>query len=449
MHAGSTTKIHQISDPNKKNNTKMALIPYKKYTAPLRIAHIAEALGIEFAGRGRDIGYLCGNTHRRINMWARCKPVRHPSVGPLSPDRLREAGYGLVPPEPVAMPGEDAWMRGKWNYSPPRGGIDEPYRPSDFDGYDTRSSPPVSAPGTLRISPADNGGTLDFRFGTSMSTIVSADNLTLADFDILSDYYPCVLIMFDGPGSTRYVRCITGNATFGQDAAPQVHVPVSFLLALGFGELTYFMCGCTAPQPELGEPLSGSVRYMALPSERPLKGGIIVAEAVPASVAFERVCAGVKSAGGVFTGALVADYDPLNGIHKPGDEYRYLDVGSDYTVSFRISVANGATALDIPAASVFCIVKDNLAGHDTPAMRAASVLKIAGNRMTDAGGIVLAPNETAQFVISWPRNCLRVDSQNHVQTSLASEKLRTGFLLQIGTGTGSAKLGSATISITH
>ena len=98
---------------------------------------------------------------------------------------------------------------------------------------------------------------------------------------------------------------------------------------------------------------------------------------------------------------------------------------------------------------MFCIVKDNLAGHDTPAMRAASVLKIAGNRMTDAGGIVLAPNETAQFVISWPRNCLRVDSQNHVQTSLASEKLRTGFLLQIGTGTGSAKLGSATISITH
>lgn len=96
-----------------------------KITAPVSIADVSTALGVG----NYDLGYLCKNTHGKINMWSKKKPVIYATLGELTGAQLRAASFGLT------YTIDTAWNV-IWAYNPPTGGDAAPFRLLDFENYD-------------------------------------------------------------------------------------------------------------------------------------------------------------------------------------------------------------------------------------------------------------------------------------------------------------------------
>lgn len=119
--------------------------------APVDLVNdVYRVLGIGPQNGGYSVGYACSNTHGKINMWSRMKPVH---LNKLFHERTgnwwKGADYncGLTPkgvPDyrniPAAFTSDG--MNG-WTYSPPAGGASSPYRQEDFDNYFHGATPPM------------------------------------------------------------------------------------------------------------------------------------------------------------------------------------------------------------------------------------------------------------------------------------------------------------------
>lgn len=80
---------------------------------------------------GYDVGYICSNAHGRTVMWAKNKPMRNSKMEDLTNEEKRIGKYGLLIPE--------SSLNGAYQYLPPRGGDSEPYRITDWIGYNHNS----------------------------------------------------------------------------------------------------------------------------------------------------------------------------------------------------------------------------------------------------------------------------------------------------------------------
>lgn len=428
-------------------------------SAPVDIAATYRKLGIMPDTRGYDVARLCSNEHGRTNIWARHKPVRHASVAPLTAEQLRAVNHGLVPPAMVytANPLDSAWRRSLWAYAAPRGGTSEPFRLSDWEGYDPTAQPPAGAPGTLHLSPLDSTGSINFYFtpgGTSIVIIHS--NLSLRDFAYIEDFYPCVVFSFKVDGVT-YARYITAATTFGSGAR-SVAVPKSALRALPSEHITYFLCGASVPQTSLATP--ASARYVVLPSDRPLESEIYQSDSLPVVVNFVSVRAGGLGSSAFFGGRDVAEYNPMGSIQEfdPNapvgsgstvGSYKYLNVGRTATVSFKAAITNhGTSRLNIPATALYCRVVRNLAGATTPKVRVAELKIFNGGYMSNASSISINAGETAFYALSWPDYCCIWNDRGNTVSLPDTRRFNAGFQLLLNSN-DSTTLGSVGINISN
>lgn len=153
-----------------------------KITAPVGIdADIAPVLGVG----NYDLGYLCRNTHGKINKWAKYKPVRQPWMDERAGYwKAADGGCGITLPVYTA-PGtlssgflKDLFAGVTWPYDPPTGGDASPFRALDFNGYNHNSIMPFGAtmPDDIYLD-----GTNSFQVQIEQTTVAS-DNLSLSDF---------------------------------------------------------------------------------------------------------------------------------------------------------------------------------------------------------------------------------------------------------------------------
>ena len=71
-----------------------------KITAPIALSTVGAALGFSAEETRRmGLGGLCNGEHGRTSMWARYKPVRHPSLLPLTEQQRLSVAYGMAEPE--------------------------------------------------------------------------------------------------------------------------------------------------------------------------------------------------------------------------------------------------------------------------------------------------------------------------------------------------------------
>lgn len=437
-----------------------------KITAPVSVVATASFLGLPAERKSYDIGYLCGNTHGRIKVWSASKPMRHPSLLPLTAEQKREVNHGMLPPAFVAagMPTDASWRAQVWRYGAPRGSFyNEPYRLSDFDGYETDAKAPAETPGTLTIGPLDTGGTVRFVFGSALS-IVGTTNLSLHDFAYLDNYYPCVVLYFRDKNGTEYVRCKTGSVKFGATGSYSVEIPVAQIRSLGaVGDIDYFMCGCAMLQTTLGVPHSSS--YVVLPCDTPLGDRIIQSDTLPLRLWFDRMTAGIVTNAGLFRGAAVADYNPLGHIiPNPGDDtihpdepsganYKYYNVGNRATLSISIKFSNlGMSSLNIPRTSLYCQVANNLAGYTSPLAQVPSLLRFDsenGSYIQPADAIQLSAGDTAKYLVAWPEYCCVRNASGGIVALGDTKRFNAGFHLYYGSGSGRIALGSIGINISN
>ena len=149
------------------NNERMIVAPVS-----IRDVQIATGCG------DNDLGTLITNAN--INMWARFKPVRYPSVGLITDSQRASVNHGISIPTPVTYGSvraqevmDAAANYGDWAYLKPTGGASQPFRLADFantisQGYYHAAQPPIQ----LNYP---RGGWTFIKGGTSKALVMSFD----------------------------------------------------------------------------------------------------------------------------------------------------------------------------------------------------------------------------------------------------------------------------------
>lgn len=99
---------------------------------------VYKVLGIGPRRNGYDVGYACSNQHGKINPLSKRKPYAFGNVSGYTDAEAAAHNWGMTPAAMV-LPNVPAW--GQWQ--PPKGGLSEPFRSGDFDGYNQNAKPPV------------------------------------------------------------------------------------------------------------------------------------------------------------------------------------------------------------------------------------------------------------------------------------------------------------------
>lgn len=149
------------------NNERMIVAPVS-----IRDVQIATGCG------DNDLGTLITNAN--INMWARFKPVRYPSVGLITDAQRASVNHGISIPTPETGTSvtsqkviDAAAKYGDWAYLKPTGGASQPFRLADFadtisQGYYHAAQPPIQ----LNYP---RGGWTFIKGGTSKALVMSFD----------------------------------------------------------------------------------------------------------------------------------------------------------------------------------------------------------------------------------------------------------------------------------
>lgn len=177
----------------------MSIVNGTKIVAPVSVEDVRRVLGTATM----DIGTLC--TSDRINPWAKFKPVAYPA---LSPNSLYWQGAdkknGFHLDTNTANTYTNDFVRNfynntdNWTYVHPAGGMDEPFRLTDFNGYNHNCVPILSSRrkkslGLVKI-PLESG-IVSYGVGVEIPSeydndgipIDLSNNLTIADFDLRDD----------------------------------------------------------------------------------------------------------------------------------------------------------------------------------------------------------------------------------------------------------------------
>lgn len=103
-----------------------------RIVSPINLQEPYTVMGVSKTGTYYDVGYICSNSHGRINKWARNKPIRVNQPGEITDAQKHSASFGLSATF-------SASANAVWNYLPPRPGTDW-CRLTDFVGYDHGSA---------------------------------------------------------------------------------------------------------------------------------------------------------------------------------------------------------------------------------------------------------------------------------------------------------------------
>ena len=214
-----------------------------KITAPVGIdADIAPVLGVS----SYDLGYLCSNTHGKINPWARYKPVRYSSLAPGANEKWWQAFDGNcgISPKKIssytdAVNYANGGMNG-WEYMPPLGGDSSPYRALDFDGYNHNARAPIG--NFLVPSQATNQFTSS-SFTASCTIMMPSegsqllDELNIGDISTVKDCYFGIYVKQRSGNQTRRV---TAKSTIGSGYA--MAEMITYGMPTGTWDVYPFLC---------------------------------------------------------------------------------------------------------------------------------------------------------------------------------------------------------------
>lgn len=164
---------------------------------PVSLEAVYRVLGVAQAGGRYDLAHICGNSHGKINMWAKYKPERINTPLPVNDGQRQFNNFGLRPRESYGSVQQaiDAIKAGAlpgWAYEAPRPGTDFS-RLSDFDGYKADANSPF---GVLRspviISLPKTGGmtlTIPVLVPFIGEGVISMDEFSMGA-DAYKDWYP-------------------------------------------------------------------------------------------------------------------------------------------------------------------------------------------------------------------------------------------------------------------
>ncbi len=158
-----------------------------RITAPVSISDVSSVLGVST----RDVGYLCSNVHGKTNRYSFAKPYAVAGIGTY-PAIKNKVDYVKSVRLKTYTIGDPAPATALADYAAPKGGVSEPYRLTDFDGYEHYDYPHTcdlsSISGTtidtdypnksFQISYRHSGGQNLFQYLVNADRIISQGNIS-------------------------------------------------------------------------------------------------------------------------------------------------------------------------------------------------------------------------------------------------------------------------------
>jgi hypothetical protein len=147
----------------------------------------------ELGAATNDVGQLC--IHPNINKWSKRKPVKFPTVVELTYAQLQSVNFGLSAPSNNTNYQNVIGV--KWIYNKPTGGSSEPFRLSDFGGYDKEAAAIITIPDGVafnRSSVSNYMYQIAINRGGASSTSIGIDDFTTA----IGNMYAGVIVVKGG-----------------------------------------------------------------------------------------------------------------------------------------------------------------------------------------------------------------------------------------------------------
>lgn len=190
------------------------------------VADVQAVLGLSSTSTTGKWSYLCGNTHGKINKWAKYKPIRMANVPTRSGTYWKgtNGDCGLNYPKQTKMSGIISLYNGgyNWDYNPPTGGSGNAYRIGDFDGYNHNALCFVQGlnyPLSYQKG-SGTGITIDIQWRTGLPS----NTLSVSDVGFGTWYFGVITV---GNGVTRL---ILSSTAIGTNAMSSVLIPDSTLV---------------------------------------------------------------------------------------------------------------------------------------------------------------------------------------------------------------------------
>ena len=142
--------------------------------------HLASDVASLLEVNNNSVSYLCSNVHGKINKYSYHKPIKYAQVNGLSEEQFIGQSADLYKGVfcGIGM-GTNYGRLGDlhnhtFEYYPPTGGAESPYREGDFRGYDKNATPTPTAEINNRISyGSENGLTASFYYDENNTTGVN------------------------------------------------------------------------------------------------------------------------------------------------------------------------------------------------------------------------------------------------------------------------------------
>lgn len=185
-----------------------------RIVSPINLQEPYTVMGVSKTGTYYDLGYICGNSHGRINKWSRHKPVRVNQPGIITDAQFKSANFGLTIPA-KSTDFKTAINNATYSYNPPRPGTDW-CRLTDFDKYShTAVSPLINC---QAISFDRTFIDEQYIFPLTLNHRGHDDyNIGLDEFPGFSSMYLGCIIEYTQTGSSTIYRLFkTASTTIGQ-----------------------------------------------------------------------------------------------------------------------------------------------------------------------------------------------------------------------------------------
>lgn len=113
-------------------------------TAPISVKDPYTCMGVGATANGYDLGYICSNSHGKINWRSLYKPVKSSKISELTDSDYFNLNFGYTIPVYGTYSAMKNGITNGWTYNPPTGGDSSPYRLTDFNRYNHKATAPFN-----------------------------------------------------------------------------------------------------------------------------------------------------------------------------------------------------------------------------------------------------------------------------------------------------------------
>lgn len=242
-------------------------------TAPVGLREVYSLLGVAKQGTYYDVGYICSNSHGKINPWSKYKPVRNSKFTELTETDYKNARYGLQIPN--ANDNFLIAILNQYSYLAPRGSINnECYRLTDFLNYNHNAVAPCKSTGDFTYDLSKDSKT----FIASINFDTGTDAINMSDLLEIKDMYLTMALQYTYHGKVYTTYKTANNTIENKDINVTFNTATDLPFSLGstISNVVYYWCASSKKKTGTDDQVGQTFRALPFTTINDCSGKIEV-----------------------------------------------------------------------------------------------------------------------------------------------------------------------------